>query len=64
MSNAGLCQVCEDARARHTCQRCGTQVCTEHWDETIGACSACAETLGDPDGPPTGDDRPDGFRID
>ena len=45
MSVTGICQVCETARADHACRTCGRQVCTEHWSDAIGACSACARGL-------------------
>ena len=67
MSVIGLCQLCENAPARHTCGYCGRQACRDHWNETVGACTACAEAVGGdtddtPDGPD--DDPPEGFRID
>ena len=57
MSVSGICQVCEAAEGKHTCKRCGSLVCNEHWDRTARACLACAEGGGD-------GDRPDGFTID
>ncbi|RAW44300.1 hypothetical protein DQW50_15005 [Halorubrum sp. 48-1-W] len=68
MSVAGLCQLCENALARHTCRYCGRQVCRDHWNETVGACTACAEAVGgdtDGDTPDSfDDDHPDGSRLD
>ncbi|WP_248895256.1 hypothetical protein [Haloplanus halobius] len=53
MSVAGVCQVCENAVARHTCDNCGALVCTEHYDRATGLCSHCAsETRHGSDGPP------------
>jgi hypothetical protein len=42
MSVQGLCQVCESAQAKHTCDRCGAMVCDDHWDRELGYCSECA----------------------
>ena len=71
MSVTGLCQLCENAPARHACQYCGRQVCRDHWSETVGACTACAEVVGGEtdrtagDTPDTSDDDPpEGFRTD
>ncbi len=67
MSVSGLCGVCERAEARHTCRTCGRVVCNDHWNESLAACTPCAEGLGSPDDPadPSArDDPPDGFRID
>ncbi|WP_281195429.1 hypothetical protein [Halorubrum sp. F4] len=70
MSVTGLCQICENAPARHACRYCGRQVCKDHWNEAVGACTACAEvgkgdTDRDTDGDRfDGDDPPEGFRVD
>ena len=70
MSVTGLCQICENAPARHDCRYCGRQVCRDHWNERVGACAPCAEAsgVGDDDRPGDGDasddGRLDGFRID
>jgi len=42
MSVTGLCQICEAAEARFVCERCGSLVCTEHYDEELGYCATCA----------------------
>lgn len=50
MGLAGVCQVCENARAEHACRLCGGHVCDTHWSDAIGACSACARGVdGDTD---------------
>ncbi|HKL28079.1 MAG TPA: hypothetical protein VJ898_02310 [Natrialbaceae archaeon] len=41
MSVRGLCQICEREEATHRCDRCGTFVCDEHFDETTGYCTDC-----------------------
>jgi len=41
MSVTGLCQVCEDASATHTCPTCGRVVCLTHWDDAAGVCTEC-----------------------
>jgi hypothetical protein len=52
MSAQGLCQICEAAPADYQCRRCGALVCSAHYQETMGLCTACAaETTGD-SGPP------------
>lgn len=45
MSVTGLCQVCEEAQAEHTCPTCGTAVCQAHYDPVSGRCESCA--IGD-----------------
>ena len=72
MSVTGLCQVCENAPARHDCRYCGRQVCRDHWNEAVGACVACAEAAGvgaggdssGGDDPSDVDDPSREFRID
>jgi hypothetical protein len=46
MSVAGLCQVCESARADRQCEQCGSLVCREHFDARLGACVECARESG------------------
>jgi hypothetical protein len=41
-------------------------VCDDHWNESVAACTPCAEGFDPPDDPATPsdpDDRPEGFRI-
>lgn len=52
MSAAGLCQICEVARADRQCARCGMLVCEDHFDAERGVCVDCA-----------GDERPREFRF-
>ncbi len=50
MSLTGLCQVCETAEGRFTCDRCGQFVCGEHFDTTRATCVECVRRGGgDPD---------------
>ncbi|MFC7046593.1 hypothetical protein ACFQH6_15330 [Halobacteriaceae archaeon GCM10025711] len=42
MSVSGLCQICENAPARHSCERCGAVVCDAHFDTAAGYCLDCA----------------------
>ncbi|WP_251327994.1 hypothetical protein [Haloplanus pelagicus] len=42
MSMATVCQVCEAATAGHTCEGCGANVCTTHYDRETGLCVDCA----------------------
>jgi hypothetical protein len=42
MSVAGLCQVCDRARADRQCPRCGSLVCDDHFDDGNGVCADCA----------------------
>jgi hypothetical protein len=44
MSITGLCDICEDRTAEHSCPQCGTVVCERHYDEEFGACMRCAPT--------------------
>jgi hypothetical protein len=46
MSVTGLCAVCENAPARHTCSRCGAAVCTDHYDRRDGLCTVCEAQVG------------------
>lgn len=43
MSVAGLCQICEAARADHRCARCGSLVCEDHYDADHGVCVDCGD---------------------
>lgn len=45
MSVTGLCQICEQNEAEHSCSNCGTLACEEHWDEALGLCAQCAATV-------------------
>ena len=50
MSVAGLCQVCETAVANDQCERCGTLVCRDHYDDRLHLCVQCSrDTDGGPD---------------
>ncbi len=40
-----LCQVCEEARARYSCPKCGRRVCISHYNISLGVCSVCSEAL-------------------
>lgn len=42
MSFASVCQVCESAEARYTCDRCGAAVCEQHYEPRLGFCLDCA----------------------
>lgn len=46
MSVQGLCQVCESATANHRCDRCGSLVCSTHYDADTGLCVDCAAEVG------------------
>lgn len=47
MSVTGLCHVCQSAEARFTCGRCGSLVCGDHYDRSMGFCVECStETTG------------------
>jgi hypothetical protein len=47
MSVTAICQICESAPATHTCDSCGSNVCSEHYDRVTGLCTVCAaETHG------------------
>lgn len=46
MSIDGPCQVCESAPVRHRCSRCGSLVCSEHYDADTGLCTDCAAETG------------------
>ncbi|SEA35447.1 HIT zinc finger [Haloplanus vescus] len=45
MSVTTLCQVCESATARYTCDACGAAVCPAHYDRESGLCAGCAGGL-------------------
>jgi hypothetical protein len=45
MSVVGLCGICESAPADHQCPRCGTLVCTTHYDGEAGLCTECAREI-------------------
>ena len=45
MSFTGVCQVCESAEGRHSCDRCGSLVCDVHYDEELGVCTQCAAAV-------------------
>lgn len=52
MSVSGLCQICESAEARGSCERCGRLACEKHYDEAFGLCLDCSE--GTDSGPERG----------
>ena len=62
MSVSGLCAVCNAPDVEHTCDRCGSLVCDEHWDGETGLCVECAAEVGRTRGrgDPEPTDRPDG----
>lgn len=41
MSVAGLCQICESARADRKCASCGSLVCDDHFEAGVGVCADC-----------------------
>lgn len=45
MSVTGLCQICEQNEAEHSCPNCGTLACEDHWDDPRGLCAKCAATI-------------------
>ncbi|NEU55844.1 hypothetical protein [Halorussus sp. MSC15.2] len=45
MSVTGLCQICEQNDAEHSCPNCGTLACEKHWDEATGLCAQCAAAV-------------------
>ncbi|WP_435127708.1 zinc finger HIT domain-containing protein [Halobaculum sp. D14] len=51
MSMTGVCQICEAAEARFTCDNCGALVCADHYDEQTGCCVECAQSMPDNGGP-------------
>jgi len=57
MSSTGVCQICEAAEGKYTCDRCGAFVCEDHYDPDEHACLDCAEVADDPD-------QPSGFQVD
>ncbi len=63
MSISSPCEICQQADAEHTCDRCGKLVCPDHYDETLGMCVECAgEVSGgtEPERVPDDEDLPDG----
>jgi len=44
MSVTGLCQICEQNEADHSCPNCGTLACEDHWNERFDLCAECAAT--------------------
>jgi len=43
---SGLCAICnKPSRNLNTCQSCGAQVCSEHYDPKSGRCSRCQRGL-------------------
>ncbi|MFC4447686.1 hypothetical protein [Halorussus aquaticus] len=45
MSVTGLCQICEQNDAEHSCPNCGTLACEKHWSEATGLCAQCAAAV-------------------
>jgi hypothetical protein len=61
MSVTGLCQICENETADHSCDLCGRVVCDKHFSQSNSICTAClGESGGRPDGEPVPEDMPDG----
>ncbi|WP_202614484.1 hypothetical protein [Halostella litorea] len=42
MSVSGLCSICQTREAQARCDQCGTMVCAQHYDESLGYCADCA----------------------
>lgn len=57
-----MCTVCDAADADRLCDRCGSLVCDDHFDDEVGYCVACAAELGSgpADGDQSDEDLPDG----
>jgi len=60
MSVSGPCEICGLPAAEFSCDRCGSLVCADHFDETTGLCGECESELGGRGGVPVGEDLPDG----
>lgn len=63
MSTTGLCSICDAPDADRVCDRCGSLVCDEHFDDEVGFCVECVGELGrgrDRGGDRSDEDRPDG----
>jgi hypothetical protein len=43
MSVSGLCQICESAEAKFSCDACGAVVCGDHYERDLGVCIQCAD---------------------
>lgn len=46
MSTASLCEICTGADVEAACDRCGTLVCSRHYDDELGFCIECAAEVG------------------
>lgn len=42
MSTAGLCAICEQREAIHSCRQCGAIVCDRHFNRDQALCTDCA----------------------
>lgn len=62
MSVASPCEVCQRAAVEHTCDRCGTLVCEDHYEEATGFCVECTGDVsgGVPERHPEPGNTPDG----
>lgn len=64
MSVTGLCEICENRTAEHSCLQCGAVVCEKHFDQEFDVCLQCAPAGGDQPGRgPSDDSDVDTFRI-
>ncbi len=43
MEMAGLCAICGQPGAMHTCSLCGRNVCAQHYDAAHGVCTSCMQ---------------------
>jgi hypothetical protein len=65
MSVTGLCEICENRTAEHSCSQCGSVVCEKHYETEFQVCMQCAPSgTGDqPDGTSRDDSDVDTFQI-
>lgn len=60
MNVSSPCELCGDLAVEHSCDRCGSLVCEDHFSSDTGLCVECQTQVGGVDQQPSGDDMPDG----
>jgi hypothetical protein len=60
MNVSSPCEICGGLAVEHTCDRCGSLVCEDHYSTETGLCVECTAEVGGGDQPQSAEDLPDG----
>jgi hypothetical protein len=60
MSVSSPCEVCGKPQVEHSCDRCASLVCANHFDTETGLCAECQAQVGGGERRQGEEDLPDG----